>query len=286
MARPIRIQFSGAVYHIMSRGNGGNKIFRDKKDYQNFLAVFSDVLERDNIISYAYCLMPNHYHLLIETQDPNLSIAMRQLNGKYTQKFNIRHKRLGHLFQGRYKSILVDMENYRYKIIRYIALNPVRAKMVKTPKDWIWSSHNEMIGKFKKPSKCLDLEKTLKLFDDNIDKARENYLRHLNLKVESNILLDELGNNPILGSTEFIDKVKEYFRKQAETKEIPKLERFAHRPSLEQLFNEKTNDKRKRNKIILKAHLEYGYTLSEIGRYLGLHYSAISKVIKKEQEKS
>lgn len=281
MARPIRIQFPGAVYHIMSRGNGGQKIFKDKIDYQNFLAVLSDVLERYNVISYAYCLMPNHYHLLIETPDPNLSITLRQLNGRYTQKFNNRHKKSGHLFQGRYKSILVDMETYQYALIRYIILNPVKAKMVKNPKEWKWSSHNEMIGKIKEPSSCLDLAKTLKLFDNNKDKARENYIKNLDLRMKNNSLLEELENKTVLGSIKYIDKIKKYFKQQSQVKEIPKIERFAHRLSLDSLFKN-TKNKVDRNKRICRAHIELGYTLSKIGEHLNLHYTTISAIVNKK----
>src|SRR3989339_542686 len=248
MARPIRVQFSGATYHIMSRGNGRQNIFKDKKDYEKFLDVYEEVLKKYNIISYAYCLMPNHYHLFIETPDPNLSISMRQLNGKYTQAFNIRHKVLGHLFQGRYKSILVDMDNYAYEVIRYIVLNPVKAKMVKYPGQWKWSSHNEMTGKLK-PTKCLDLKRAFKLYDNNQDKAKENYIKNINLKMEEDLLDKELGNKTILGSIEFIDKIKKYFKQQSKSKEIPKIERFAHRPDLEEIFKG-IKDKVGRNKNI------------------------------------
>lgn len=278
MSRPIRLQFPGAVYHIMSRGNDRQKIFKDDKDYQNFLAVFSDMLKKYNVICYAFCLMPNHYHLLIETPDPNLSIAMRQLNGNYTQIFNIRHNRLGHLFQGRYKSILVDMENYRYEVIRYIALNPIRAKLVKNLKQWKWSSHNEMIHNLKEPSGCLDRKRALALYDRDKNLAREYYLRNINLKMENDTLLKELNNKPILGSIEFIERIKKYIQKQSKTKEIPKIERFAHRPILDKIFPDNISRK-KRNDLMLKAHYEYGYTLSEISRVVKLHYATVSRII-------
>lgn len=278
MSRPIRIQYSGAVYHIMSRGNGGHKIFKDSIDYQSFLTVLADVVKRYNIICYAYCLMPNHYHLLIETPDPNLSIAMRQLNGEYTQIYNIRHNRMGHLFQGRFKSILVDMETYRYQIIRYIALNPVRAKMVKNPGLWKYSSHNEMIGKTKKPSGCFDARKALALYDNDQQKARRYYLQNLNLKMDDDSLLKEIENKPVLGSYEFIGRIKKHFKIQAQAKEIPKIERFAHRPQLHKLF-ERCSTRKKRNDMMLKASIEYGYTLIEISRVVGLHYATISRII-------
>ncbi|MFH1939655.1 MAG: transposase [bacterium] len=131
MTRPLRIEFKGAVYHITSRGNAKQAIFLTEKDFADFLGVLCQVVKRYHFILHAYCLMNNHYHLLIETPYGNLSRGMRQLNGLYTQRFNQRHKRVGHLLQGRYKAILVDKDNYLLTLCRYVVLNPVRAKIVK-----------------------------------------------------------------------------------------------------------------------------------------------------------
>ncbi len=133
MARPLRIEFAGALYHITSRGDGGDDIYIDDNDRENFLAVLGHVCERFNWVCHSYCLMSNHYHLLIETPEGNLSQGMRQLNGVYTQRFNRNHERVGHVFQGRYKAILVDADNYLVQLIRYIHLNPARAGLVKDP---------------------------------------------------------------------------------------------------------------------------------------------------------
>ena len=141
MARPLRIEYDGALYHITSRGNERKAIFRDDEDRKNFLDNLLKVDERFNWICHAYCLMNNHYHLIIETPDGNLSGGMRQLNGIYTQYFNRRHKRAGHIFQGRYKAVLIEKESYLLEVSRYVVLNPVRAKAVETPEDWQWSSY-------------------------------------------------------------------------------------------------------------------------------------------------
>src|SRR4030042_5793823 len=127
MARPLRIEFPGAVYHVTSRGNARQTIFIDDEDRGGFLDLLSIVVERFNWICHAYCLMGNHYHLLIETPDGNLSKGMRELNGIYTQHFNRRHGRVGHVFQGRFKAILVEKDSYLLELCRYIVLNPVRA---------------------------------------------------------------------------------------------------------------------------------------------------------------
>ena len=146
MARPLRIEFPGAVYHVTSRGNARQKIYRNDEDRETFLATLGWVVERFGWICHSYCLMDNHFHLLIETPLPNLSRGMRQLNGVYTQKFNRRHNRVGHLFQGRFKSIVAERDSYLLELARYIVLNPVRAKMVKAPEHYPWSSYRPILG--------------------------------------------------------------------------------------------------------------------------------------------
>ena len=140
MARPLRLEFSGALYHVTSRGDGREAIFLADGDRKLFLDVFAGVSERFNWVLHAYCLMTNHYHLLVETPDANLSKGMRQLNGVYTQRFNRTYNRSGHVFQGRYKAILAQKEAYLLELARYVVLNPVRARMVRTAAEWPWSN--------------------------------------------------------------------------------------------------------------------------------------------------
>ena len=146
MARPLRIEVAGGLYHITSRGNGREDIYLDDNDRALWLQVFGDVCERFNWICHAYCLMGNHYHIVVEIVEGNLSRGMRQLNGVYTQRFNRTHERVGHVFQGRYKSILVEKERYLLELSRYVVLNPVRAKIVHDPGEWPWSSYRAMLG--------------------------------------------------------------------------------------------------------------------------------------------
>jgi putative transposase len=131
MTRPLRIEFAGAVYHLTSRGNAKQAIFLAEKDFADFLGVLCQVVKRYHFILPAYCLMKNHYHLLMETPEGNLSRGMRQLNGLYTQRFNKKYQRVGHLLQGRYQAILVDKDHYLLTLCRYVVCNPVRAKIVK-----------------------------------------------------------------------------------------------------------------------------------------------------------
>ena len=146
MAKPLRIEYEGAVYHVTARGNARNKIFADDRDREIFLAILGIVVKRYNWLCHAYCLMDNHYHVLIETPDANLSRRMRQINGIYTQRYSRRHHRPGHVFQGRYKAILAQKDNYLLELSRYVVLNPVRIGIVKRPQDWAWSSYRATAG--------------------------------------------------------------------------------------------------------------------------------------------
>ncbi len=140
MARPLRLEFAGALYHVTSRGDRREAIFEDDTDRRQFLSVRADVVADFNWICRAWCLMTNHYHLLIETPDGNLSKGMRQLNGVFTQASNRRHHRIRPRFQGRFKAILVDADSYFLELAPYVVLNPVRAGMVRDPGKWPWSS--------------------------------------------------------------------------------------------------------------------------------------------------
>ena len=146
MARPLRIEFDGAVYHVTSRGKERKAVFKDDRDRALFLTTLAQVDQRFHWICHAYCLMDNHYHLVIETADANLSKGMRQLNGVYTQAFNRLHRRVGHLFQGRFKGILVQKESHFLEVCRYLVINPVGAKLIAQARQWPWSSYQATAG--------------------------------------------------------------------------------------------------------------------------------------------
>jgi len=152
VARPLRLEFAGALYHVTARGNARQPIYLDEQDRTLFLDLLGKETEQQRWTCYAYCLMNNHYHLLIETPEANLVRGMQRLNGVYTQAFNRRHRRVGHLFQGRYKAILVDKDAYLQELCRYLVLNPVRAKAVDVPGRWRWSSYRATAGEAAAPS--------------------------------------------------------------------------------------------------------------------------------------
>ncbi len=150
MTRPLRIQYPGAWYHIMNRGRRREDIFSTDQDYITFIEVLKEAISLWNINIVAYCLMPNHYHLLLHTPEGNLSRCMRHINGVYTQRYNSKNRYDGQLFRGRYKSILLDSDNYITELVRYIHRNPLRAGMVDRLDDYVWSSHNGYISKSSK----------------------------------------------------------------------------------------------------------------------------------------
>jgi len=282
MSRPLRIEFSGAVYHITSRGTGKRNIFFNNKDRKMFLSLLWEVVEREKWICYAYCLMDNHYHLLIETTRPNLSRGMRELNGIYAQKLNYIKNSVGHVFESRYKSILVDKDNYLLELCRYIALNPVRAKMVENPEDWKWSSYRATLGSIK-PPKYLNVLWILSNFDENIEKSKKKYKKFVLEGIGKESPWRELRGRIFLGSKKFIEEHEEKLSAKESEKEIAKTERFASRPDLEEIFKN-TKTKKIRNKKIYKAYEEYRYSLKEIGDFFNIHYSTISRIVKEIKE--
>lgn len=280
MARPLRIEYAGAVYHITSRGNARKPIFRDDKDRDSFLEILTSVAKRYNWLCHAYCLMDNHYHLIIETPDANLSRGMRQLNGVYTQTYNRRHKKTGHIFQGRYKAILVEKDSYLLELCRYVVLNPLKAGIVERPDDWKWSSYISTAG-IKKAPRYLTVDWILGQFGKDRGKAEKNYRDFVKAGINEDSPWKKLKGQVLLGSDEFIEKFKNLLSEKEEIKEIPKVQRYISRPKIEELFTkEKTTDKQKRNKQIYKANIQYGYSLKEIADYLGVHYTTVSKALK------
>ena len=203
MARPLRLEFAGALYHLTSRGDHREKIYLDDQDRRTFLDLLGKEIFQQHWFCYAYCLMDNHYHLLIETPEANLVRGMRRLNGVYTQSFNRRHARIGHVFQGRYKAILVDKENYLMELCRYIVLNPVRAKIVATAEKWPWSSYRANAGESVCP-KWLAAEKVVSLFSGR----RSSYRRFVSEGIARESIWEHLSGQIYLGEEEFLGRMQ------------------------------------------------------------------------------
>ncbi|MBE0636155.1 transposase [Candidatus Bipolaricaulota bacterium] len=281
MARPLRLEFDGAIYHITSRGNALDAIFFSDRDRDKFLEILEKIVERFGWICHAYCLMTNHYHLLIETPDANLSQGMRQLNGIYTQWINREYGRTGHVFQGRFKSILIQKESHLLEVARYVVLNPVRAGMVRNPRDWRWSSYCATAGQAEVPE-ILSVAWLLCQFDSDIPRAIRAYRRFVRQGYDATIC-NQLQNGNILGSADFVNQLAPLFSTIRKNVDIPRSQRLAGRPTLETIFAGVV-DIPTRNKGIYEATRIHQYRLKEVGDFLGLYYSTISAIAKRLAE--
>jgi putative transposase len=281
----LRIEFAGALYHVTLRGNGRRPIFRNDQDRLSFLEVLHKVNHRYHWFCHAYCLMSNHYHLIIETPEGNLSRGMRQLNGVYTMYFNRRHRTVGHVFQGRYKAILVEKESYLLEVCRYVVLNPVRAGLVERPEGWSWSSYRGTVG-LNKPHRSLTIDWILGQMGKEKRGAVRRYRAYVREGRRGDTIWKKVKGQSILGEEDFIDRFIGHVRGYEEIKEIPRGQRYLGRPGLEDLFSGKVvRDRKMRNERVVKAVGEWGYSQREVADYLRLHYSTLSRVMK-EREKS
>jgi putative transposase len=281
MARPLRLEFEGALYHVTSRGNDRGMIFFADTDRVAFLELLHDVVERFSWICHAYCQMTNHYHLVIETPLANLSRGMRHINGVYTQRINKLNNRSGHVLQGRFKSVLVEKESHLLELARYVILNPVRAKMVRSAKDWKWSSYRATAGIGEAPS-FLTTDWILSQFGEGRSKAQQTYRRFVRQGRNAEIW-DELRHGCVLGTAAFSSQMAPLLSEQQSTVEFPRSQRLAARPSLSELFSNVT-DRVSRDEQIHKAMRVHEYTLKELSEHLGLHYSTISVIAKRVDE--
>jgi REP element-mobilizing transposase RayT len=284
MSRPLRIEFEGAVYHVTSRGNARQPIFLDGKDRERFLSIFASVVDRFKWLCHGYCLMDNHYHVLIETPKPNLAEGMRQLNGVYTQRFNWHHKRVGHLLQGRYKAILVQKDDHLLALCRYIVLNPVRAGAVARASQWKWSNYQATAGIAKVP-RFLTVEWVLSQFGQDRQAAKKSYRAFVAAGVKQSSPWADLKGHIFLGTEEFVSRVRELVSEKERMKEIPCAQRYATRPSLGRLLPRNLLAAGPpRDKAVWKSHVLHGYRLCEIADHIGVHYSTISRCVKRVEQ--
>ena len=238
MARPLRLEHAGAVWHATSRGNDRSPIFLDDRDRERFLEVLAKVVDTVRWRLHAFVLMGNHYHLLVETPEPNLSVGMRQVNGLYGQGFNRAHGRTGHLFQGRFKGILVQRDTHLLEVCRYVVLNPVRASLAASAEEWPWSSYPYTVGTKPAPA-WLDTSWTLSQFGDSRARARARYRAFVKEgEAKGDSLWDRLQGQVFLGSDGFREEVEKTVHSSpttGKTREVPFPQRAFLRPTLEGL---------------------------------------------------
>ena len=275
MARPLRLEFPHAVYHVTSRGNARQDIVASDQDRTAWLTLLAHVIDRFGWLCHAYCLMDNHYHLLLETPQPNLSQGMRQLNGRYTQTYNRRHRRGGHLFQGRFTAILVEKDLHLLELCRYVVLNPVRAQMVTHPRLWRWSSYRATAGEADAPL-WLTVEWVRGQFGARQREAQAQYRQFVADGREGPRPWEHLQSQIYLGSEEFIAQ----HQPDRVIREIPCRQTQASRPSLSVLFARKQAQAR----LIHAAYRWHGYRLAEIADHLGVHYATVSRRLKQAEQ--
>ncbi len=277
MARPLRPEYAGAVYYVSSVGNRGQSVFQNSADGNVWIEVLERVCGRFDCRCFGYCLMSDGYHLVIETPRPNLSKAIRQLNGVYTQRSNRLHDTDGHVFRGRYKSIVVQREEYLLPLMAHIFLLPLRAGFVKHPNQFKWSSCRYLYGKDEVPE-YVDLKWFSEGFASDTDSfdefLRENHSRDV---------VSETRKQIYLGDDEFIELVQEKTSEASRSKDIPKYQ--VTKP-VSSMINGFAQSGHSREEAIAKTYLTGDYTLRNIADAVSLHYSVVSKIVSEYEKNS
>jgi len=297
MARPWRIEYAGAYYHVLSRGNEGRDIFYDDKDRKAFLDVLAEVIDRFEIDVFAFVLMSNHYHLLIRTNRANLSKAMQWLGLTYTRRFNNRHSRAGHLFQGRFKSIVVEDDGYVVELSCYIHRNPLRAGMTKRLVDYRWSSY-PVYGYGRKGPEWLKTDLILSFFSggDSYKVYREKVQRYAG---EEKRLWEEFRHGVILGTRQFVDKIKAKYVSERPHRGVPQQRGLVGRIDTDLIIKRASRllncdverfkkagrlygeDKENRDFLVFMLWERGAFTNEEIGEFFGVSYTAVSHIVNK-----
>ncbi|MBA4260929.1 MAG: transposase [Comamonadaceae bacterium] len=281
MARPLRIEFPGAVYHVTSRGDRREPIFVDDVDRRALLDVLGAGLDRFDVSALAWCLMGNHYHFVIQTRLANLSLLMRHINGVFTQRFNQRHHKVGHLFQGRFKAVLVDRDSYLLEVCRYVELNPVRAGLVAEAADWPWSSYAALTGQEPCPPWLDRAAVWGYLLGEEAStgalaqKAGRAYADLVAAGKDVALWPDHLRQQMYLGDEAFVLRMQALASDRAVSdREIPKAQRASPKTLQDWL-----NTMPSRDEAIVAAHRHSQWSLSDIARALGLSVSRVSRVV-------
>ncbi|MFO7723946.1 MAG: transposase [Oceanipulchritudo sp.] len=297
MARPLRIEYPDAWYHVMNRGRRGENIFADRTDYEIFLGVLQDSSVLFNGRFAAFCLMSNHYHILVQTPLGNLSRIMRHINGVYTQHYNRRHAVDGQLFRGRYKSVLVDADNHLLELLRYIHRNPVRADICNSVGDYPWSSHRAYVSKAEKWAWVYQ-DFLLSMFSKIPGKAEKEYRKFVQHEEPEEIkdFFSKTNLPSIMGSIDFVDWVKAKYYLAKKHDEVPQAKDLAptiqdikravglaYRTNMKELETTRRGRKSEpRNVAIYLARMHSSLTLEEIGKNFNyIKYSSVSNIVRK-----
>ena len=270
MARRPRLQYPGAVYHVMARGNRKSIIFHDDDDRARFLHVISRAVVRYVLRIIAYCLMPNHYHLVLETPGANLSAAMQFINGVFAQRSNRSQGQTGHVFEGRFRSLVIERDSYLVRAVRYVVRNPVRAHLVDEAASWQWSSYRATAGLEPAP-RWLHLDWMELAFDvGSLREAQDQYAQYVNSPTVHHSQIDL--NAPVLGSKRFRTRILDAMFAQ----QLERQREQPSRPPLAELFS-RGESLEARDRLIYTARVEHGYQLTQIALFLGIDRSTASK---------
>lgn len=285
MSRPLRIEFPGALYHVTSRGDRREDIFLDDTDRAALLDIVAQGMARFDAQVLAYCLMGNHYHLVLHTRRANLSALMRHVNGVYTQAFNRRHGKVGHLYQGRFKAILVDREAYLLEACRYVELNPVRAGMVAAPQDWAWSSYRAHAGLAAMVPWLDTLGLHGYLLGRDAEKPADHRLaarRYAALVAKGqgvDLWAEGLNRQIYLGDDEFVQQMQDHADAVSKRKRsVPKAQRAAPKTLAHWLRVSAS-----REQALHSAYVESGITMTALAAEIGLTVARVSQLIAREE---
>jgi len=275
MSRPLRIEYPGALYHVTARGNRREAIYEDDGDRRLFLKVLGDVVETFNWRCLAYCLMTDHYHLVIETPDGNLAKGMRQLGGVYTQALNRRHDHSGHVFQGRYTAILADADAHLLELARDVVLNPVRAGLVGAPKAWRWSSYLATTGKAKPPP-WLAADTLLAHFAGERAAAVRRYRRFVAEGIGAEPIWTKLNRQVFLGDDDFVARMQALRRDGSPQMAIPQTQQRPPAPPLEEFARTYPT----RDTAIAAAHATGAYSYQQIADVFDVHFTTVGRIVR------
>ena len=268
------------MYHLTSRGNAGDAIYLDDEDRQLFLTAVASAVARFHWRLYAYCLMADHYHLLVETPQPNLSRGMRQLNGVYTQRFNRRRSRPGHVFQGRFKAVLVEQDRYLLELARHVVLNPIRTK-VSDLESYQWSSYKATAGLQPIP-KWLSVDLVLNRFGVAKSSAQRRYIAFVKAGIGLPTIWGNLRQQIFLGTDQFVEQMQLSISSSGSLSEVPRAQRHPPARSLDAY----TNTHSTAAQAMIAAYHSGNYSLAAIGRHFGVHYSTVSRLVKLAEQDS
>jgi putative transposase len=279
MARPLRVSFSGAIYHVMARGNNKQAIFLDEVEYREVLHLLRIVVKRFGIVCHIYCLMPNHYHIVVETPAGNLSAALQWLNGEYARWWNKRHGRCGHVFQGRFKAQLVQRDRYLHALRDYVDWNPVEGGLVATPAEWEWSSYRAYAGLAAIPDfLTTDLVYGLIGASSAPDKGLVYRSRGANPRVLAAVTAAIERDDRWIGDDAAFDGHRREAARQVGGG-ISRRELLLSAPPLADLLRT-GRSKGLRNAQMNRAHRQYGYRIADIAEHLKLNRSTIVRAIR------